>query len=157
MRVFVTGGTGYIGGYVVRKLLARGDDVTVLARDSQSAAAQSLQKAGALVVQGDVTDKESMRGGMTGAEMLYHIAAWYRVGVRDRKPAYEANVEGTRNTLGLAVELDVPRIVYVSTVGVYGNTRGEIIEPVLKERNGGFWSEYDRTKYLAHLVADEMG
>lgn len=154
MRVFVTGGTGFIGSHLVPRLLARGDSVTVLARNPESAAAQSLQAAGAIVVPGDVTQRESMRAGMEKAEVVYHIAGWYKVGVRDRGPAYTINVEGTRNTLDLAFELGVPRIVYTSTTNVFGSTHGEVIEAVLPERDD-WLSDYDRAKYLAHQVADE--
>jgi nucleoside-diphosphate-sugar epimerase len=155
VRVFVTGGTGFIGGHLVHKLLARGDSVTALARDPQSTAAQSLEAAGAIIKHGDVTERESMREGMERAEVVYHVAGWYKVGARDKKPAYTINVEGTRNTIGLAVELGVPRVVYVSTVGVFGNTRGRTVEPVVPERDDWI-SEHDRTKYLAHEVADEF-
>lgn len=156
MKAFVTGGTGFIGGHVVRKLLARGDTVTALARNPESGAARSLAAAGATLAHGDVTDRESMRAGMEGAEVVFHIAGWFQVGVRDTGPGHATNVDGTRNTLGLAVELGVPHIVYVSTCGVFGNTHGQIIEPVVPERDGGWLSEYDRTKYLAHRVADEF-
>jgi len=155
VRIFVTGGTGFIGGHLVHKLLARGDSVVALARNPASSAAQSLQAAGAIVVPGDVTDRDSMREGMDRAEVVYHVAGWYKVGVRDKSPAYAVNIEGTRNTIGLAVELGVPRIVYVSTMAVFGNTGGRTVEPVVAERDD-WLSEYDRTKYLAHKVADEF-
>lgn len=155
MRVFVTGGTGFIGSHLVHKLLARGDSVTALARSPENAAAQSLEAAGAIITAGDITERESMRAGMDRAEVVYHVAGWYKVGVRDKSPAYAINVEGTRNTIGLASELGVPRIVYVSTQGVFGNTEGKTIEPVFPQRDE-WLSEYDRTKYLAHGVAHEF-
>ncbi|MBP7591378.1 MAG: NAD(P)H-binding protein, partial [Chloroflexi bacterium] len=75
MKAFVTGGTGFIGQRVIQKLLARGYQVYALARSANSA--QVLADQGCTVVHGDITDTESMREGMTGSDVVFHMAAWY--------------------------------------------------------------------------------
>lgn len=152
MKAFVTGGTGFIGQHVVRKLLERGVDVVALARSERSAAA--LYEAGAEPVLGDITDKASMREGMAGADVVYHIAAWYRVGADDWMKAERINVGGTRAVLTLAHELEVPKIVYVSTIAVFGDTQGRLVDESYR-KNGPFLTEYDRTKWLAHYKVAE--
>lgn len=148
MRYFVTGATGFIGGKLARELVKRGHQVVTVAR--QPAKAADLQAVGVEVVQGDITDKASLRGPMTGTHGVYHVAGWYKVGVRDAKPGYEVNVNGTRNTLEVMRDLGIPKGVYTSTLAIYGSTQGRLVdenEPTPKH----FDSEYDRTKSLAHF------
>lgn len=152
MKAFVTGGTGFIGQRVVRKLLGRDVEVVALARSERSAAA--LYEAGAEPVFGDVTDKASMREGMAGADVVFHIAAWYRLGGDDWMKAERINVGGTRAVLTLAQELGIPKIVYVSTVAVFGDTEGKLVDETYRA-SGPFLSEYDRTKWLAHYKVAE--
>jgi nucleoside-diphosphate-sugar epimerase len=147
MKAFVTGGTGFIGRHVVRKLLERGYDVAALARSDSSAGI--LRAAGARVVRGDIGDKASMRAGMAGADVVFHVAGWYEVGDSDWMKAEQVNVGGTRNVLTLAVELEIPRILYVSTVAVFGDTKGQLLDEN-DEPTGQFRTEYERTKWLAH-------
>ena len=89
MKAFVTGGTGFIGSRVVRKLIERGYDVHALARSDRTAAA--LEAAGARAVRGDITDPASMREGMHDSDVVFHMAAWYKIGSRDWKQAEEIN------------------------------------------------------------------
>ena len=147
MKAFVTGGTGFIGGHLVRQLLTRGYEVVALARSAESAAA--LQALGAHIVTGDITNKASMREGMTGSDVVFHVAGWYHIGAREWMEAETINVSGTRNVLNLAHELGVPKIVYTSTVAVFGDTGGELADETY-EGSGPFLSEYTRTKWLAH-------
>lgn len=147
MKAFVTGGTGFIGSHVVRKLLTRGYEVIGLARSDSSAG--ELRAVGAQVVRGDISDKASLPAGMAGADVVFHLAGWYEVGDPDWMQAEQINVGGTRNVLTTAVDLEIPRIVYVSTVGVFGDTQGQLFAED-DEPTGRFRSEYDRTKWLAH-------
>jgi dihydroflavonol-4-reductase len=79
----------------------------------------------------------------------FHVAAWYKVGARNASMAESINVEGTRNVLTAAGDAGVERIVYTSTIGVFGDTRGRVVDQ--DHRYDGPWlSEYDRTKWLAH-------
>ncbi|MGD2050823.1 MAG: NAD-dependent epimerase/dehydratase family protein [Chloroflexota bacterium] len=147
MKAFVTGGTGFVGRHVVRKLLERGYDVYGLARSEKSAAV--LSKLGAQPVYGNILDRESMREGMEGNDVVFHIAGWYKIGSRDWMRAESINVAGTRNVLGLAHELGVPKIIYTSTVAVFGDTKGQLADENYYQ-GGPFATEYDRTKWLAH-------
>jgi nucleoside-diphosphate-sugar epimerase len=146
MRYFVTGATGFVGGAVTRQLLARGHQVVTIARDMNRAA--EIEKLGAEVSRGDITDKESMREPMRGADGVFHIAAWYKVGADDSHLAEGINVGGTRNVLELMRELEIPKGVYTSTLAVYSDTQGRLVNE--DYYHAGPWlSEYDRTKWLA--------
>lgn len=152
MKAFVTGGTGFIGRAVVRKLIERGYDVSALVRSEGGAA--MLRAMGATVVPGDIMDRESMRADMRDSDVVFHIAAVYQFTPEALARAEAVNVGGTRNVLELAVELGVPRIIYTSTVAVFGNTQGEIPDETYYA-GGPFLSEYDRTKWLAHYEVAE--
>ncbi|WP_374688739.1 SDR family NAD(P)-dependent oxidoreductase [Promineifilum sp.] len=152
MKAFVTGGTGFIGRSVVRQLLARGYRVAALTRSERGAAA--LREMGAQVVPGDVTDRESMRAAMRDADVVFHIAAIYDYSPAAKAQSEAINVEGTRNVLELAHELGVPKIVYTSTLAVFGDTKGELPDETYYTE-GPFLTEYDRTKWKAHYEVAE--
>lgn len=149
MKAFVTGGTGFIGRRVIDKLLERGYDVYALVRNP--AAARDLQAKGVHLVEGNINYRESMRSAMQGSDVVFHIAGWYQLGSRDQSQAERINVDGTRNVLGLAHELGVPRIVYTSTVGVFGDTKGALVDESYRmPADQPFLTEYERTKWKAH-------
>jgi len=154
MEYFVTGATGFIGGRLVRRLREAGHGVVAVVRNP--AKAGDLARLGVKVHKGDITDKESMRGPMAGVDGVFHLAAWYKVGERDKSPAMPINVDGTRNVLDLMQELGVPKGVYTSTLAVFGDTKGQAVDE--SYRHDGPWlSEYDRTKWIAHYeVAEPM-
>jgi dihydroflavonol-4-reductase len=155
MRAFVTGGTGFIGGHLVRKLRERGDGVVALVRSPEKASA--LRKLGCELVEGDLASVESIRRGVEGCESAFHAAATYRVGIpkSEREAMYDANVRGTERVLDTCCEKGVERIVYVSTVNVFGNTGGETVDETYERPEDGYLSYYDETKYLSHQVAKE--
>ncbi|MCB9455612.1 MAG: NAD-dependent epimerase/dehydratase family protein [Anaerolineaceae bacterium] len=154
MKYFVTGATGFIGGYLAQRLIRDGHEVVALVRTP--AKAQALADTGVIIAQGDITDKASMREPMTGVDGVFHVAAWYKVGMKDSSMAQTINVEGTRNVLELMKELGVPKGVYTSTVAVFSDTKGELKDEKYKF-NGEHLSEYDRTKWEAHYrVAQPM-
>jgi nucleoside-diphosphate-sugar epimerase len=156
MRVFLTGGTGFIGGHVAAKLRERGDDVVALVRSPDKAA--KLREAGCELVQGDLSDTAVIRRGLEGADACIHGAAIYKVGIpkKERQPMYESNVNGTENVLDAAIDEGVGRIVYVSTVGVFGNTKEQVVdESYQRDESEGFLSCYDETKYRSHQIAKD--
>lgn len=147
MRYFVTGATGFIGGQLVRQLHNAGHQVVALVRDP--ARATELAALGIELHTGDITEPESMRAPMTGADGVFHVAAWYKVGARNSEMAERINVEGTRNVLRLMRELGVPKGVYTSTLAVFSDTHGRMADE--SWYHAGPWlSEYDRTKWKAH-------
>jgi nucleoside-diphosphate-sugar epimerase len=154
VRYFVTGATGFVGGEVARQLLAAGHHVVAVARTP--AKAQDLAALGVEVRQGDVTEKESMREAMRGADGVFHLAGWYKLGVKAKSEGERINVQGTRNVLELMRELAIPRGVYTSTLAVFSDTHGRMVDESYRY-NGPHLSEYDRTKWVAHYqVADPM-
>jgi len=154
MKYFLTGATGFIGGRVARELVAAGHAVVYIVRDP--AKATDLAALGVAVHRGDVTEKESMRAPMAGVDGVFHIAGWYKVGVKDARDGERINVGGTRNTLELMRDHGIPKGVYTSTVAVFSDTHGRLVNESYIY-NGPHLSEYDRTKWVAHHeVADPM-
>lgn len=156
MKVFVTGGTGFIGGAVVRQLRARGDKVAVLVRNPDKA-----REAGELdceIVGGDLGDERAIHEGMRGCDAVIHAAAMYEVGIpAGVRPAMrDANVGGTERVLSAALEEKIPKVVYVSTVGAFGNTGGRIVDESYQHPAESFTSCYEETKWEAHQVAKRL-
>ena len=102
------------------------------------------------LVKGDVSDRAVMREAMRGVDGVFHIAALYELGLEFKDQMVAANVDGTRNTLEAAIEAGAPKIVYTSTVGVFGNTHGKIVDESYRVEMQSLASEYERTKWAAH-------
>lgn len=107
---------------------------------------------------GDLSDERAIRAGMEGRDAVIHAAAVYEVGIpaSQRKSMREANVGGTERVLGAALAAAIPKVVYVSTVGVFGNTHGQIVDESYEHPAEDFTSEYERTKWEAHQVAKRL-
>jgi dihydroflavonol-4-reductase len=154
MRAFVTGATGFIGGHLVDRLRARGDQVVALVRSRERAGA--LLELGCELVEGDLSSDGAIREGVEGCDSVFHAGAVYKVGipVSQRAAMYDANVRGSERVLDAAGGAGVGRIVYVSTVNVFGNTGGEVVDETYRRNEAdGFLSCYDETKFRAHQVA----
>jgi dihydroflavonol-4-reductase len=156
VKVFVTGGTGFIGGEVVRRLRERGEEVVCLVRDPGKG--EALAALGCELVAGDLGDAAAIRNGMQGCDAVIHAAAMYEVGIpASQRPAmYEANVAGTERVLRAALEAEIPRVVYVSTVGVFGNTHRMVVEESYEHPGREFTSYYEETKLEAHRIAKRL-
>lgn len=156
MKVFVTGGTGFIGGEVVRQLRARGDQVVCLVRSPEKAS--KLTELGCELVSGDLGNSEALRAGMEGCDGLVHAAAMYEVGIPAKQhPAmYEANVRGSERVLQAALNAKVGKVVYVSTVGIFGNTHGKVVDESYEHPGKEFTSYYEETKLEGHRIAKRM-
>jgi len=155
MRVVLTGGAGFVGGAVARALRARDDDVVALVRRPD--AARRLDGTGAMVVADDLSDVRRLVGALGPADAVIHAAGSYRVGIplSERDAMWDANVGTTTRVLEAAADAKVPRIVYVSTVNVFGDTHGKVVdETYRRDIADGFVSWYDETKYRAHEVAE---
>ena len=159
MRIFLTGGTGFIGGRVAAKLRARGDDVVALVRSPDKAA--KLRELGCELVEGDLSSTNAIRQGLDGADACIHAAAIYKVGIpkKEHQAMFDSNVTGTENVLDAAIDAGVNRIVYVSTIAVFGNTKEQVVdETYQRDESEGFLSCYDETKYRSHQIAkDRIG
>ena len=155
MKAFITGATGFIGGRLAQKLRDRGDEVVCLVRSPEKA--RDLEAAGCTIVNGDLSDEAAIRSGVEGCDAVFHVAADYRVGLKaEKRPNMHAtNVGGTTRVLDAAIAAGAKRIVYVSSVVVFGNTRGEVVDETYSHRGDGFTSYYEETKLEAHQVAKD--
>lgn len=156
MRAFITGATGFVGGHLAAKLVSRGDDVVALVRSPHKAG--DLARLGVDTVQGDLDSTDAMRDGMAGCDAVFHVAAGYKVGVFEEgcEEMRKANITGTENVLGAAVDAGVGRIVYVSTIGYYGNTRGQVVDETFERTDKDWLTCYDETKFKAHEGAERF-
>jgi dihydroflavonol-4-reductase len=150
--ILVTGGTGFIGNHVVRRLCAEKFSVRVLARKSSRLAC--LESLPVEVVTGDLTDRESLKRAVEGCQTVFHVAADYRLWARYPEELYRNNVDGTANMLAAAFEGGVSRFVYTSTVGTIrlpedGGEGTEEGVPDPRQLAG----HYKRSKFLAEQLA----
>ncbi len=153
MRAFVTGGTGFIGGALVRALHSRGEEVVALARSA--AGASALRGLGCTVVEGDLGSVR--RETLAGCDTVFHVAALNRTGVPPwwRARMWETNLRGTERVLDAALAAGTSRIVHVSTVAVLGDTQGRVLDETAVGPRSEFLSLYDETKHAAHLAVAE--
>jgi len=148
MKIFLTGGTGFIGSALTRALARRGWQVAVLTRSGAS------PDSAVMGAKGDVSDKESMREAMSGAEAVIHNAGWYEIGIPSslRAKMTAINVQGTANVLSLATELKIPKIVHTSTTIAFGDTGGATVDESFT-RSAPAITHYEHTKTEAHEIA----
>src|SRR6266403_2307397 len=159
MNCFVTGASGFIGANLVHELIARGHRVKALLRPG--ADLRGLIDADFERIEGDVSDRERLEKSMRGCDWCFHVAASYHLWLRDYRPMYAANVEGTRHVLEAAAAAGCQRIVYTSTVGCIGlplAAKGQIIptdesSPVSESQ---MTNHYKRSKWQAEQVALEL-
>lgn len=145
-KYFVTGATGFIGGEIVKQLIGRGHKVVALVRSPDKAG--MLKALGVEMHPGDITERDTLKAPMQGVDGVFHVAAWYKVGVHEPR-ADQINVDGTRNVLTTMRTLAIPRGVYTSTVAVFSDTRGAVPDETYRY-DGPHLSHYDRTKWIAH-------
>lgn len=156
MKLVVTGGGGFVGGAIVRALRNRGDDVIALVRDPTRATA--LAGIGAEAIADDLSDVARLTERFERADAVIHSAGSYRIGIRrrERSAMWDANVGTTTRVLDAAEAAQAARIVYVSTVNAFGNTRGRLVdEGYRRDFSEDFLSWYDETKYGAHEVTEQ--
>jgi dihydroflavonol-4-reductase len=148
MSILVTGGTGFVGTAVVRALIARGERPRCLVRRGSDR--RNLEGLDIDLVEGDLTDAESLKAALEGCSGLFHVAADYRIWVRDPQVMQQVNVEGTRQLMEAALRQGVKRVVYTSSVAVLGKAPGgapadEETPVTLADMIG----VYKRSKFLA--------
>ena len=159
MNCFVTGASGFLGANLVHELVARGHRVKALLRagsDPRGLAGADWER-----VEGDISDREKLKAAMRGCDWSFHVAASYHLWLRDYRPMYAANVEGTRNVIEAAARASCSRIVYTSTVGCIGlpkENHGKVLPtdetaPVAETQMS---NHYKLSKWRAERVALEL-
>jgi dihydroflavonol-4-reductase len=150
VRVFVTGGTGFVGGAIVDALVADGREVVALARSNDGV--RALAEKGARPVLGDVLDGEALDRALAGCQVVYHVAGVNAFCLRDSSPMFRVNVDGTRMVVARAAVASVRRVVYTSSAATIGEERGTVGREDSRHR-GWFLSAYERSKYVAERAA----
>ena len=149
-RVFVTGGSGLIGGALLARLRERGDEVTALARSDASAA--TLRERGAGVARGDMLDEDALAAGMEGSELVYHVAGINTLCPADPAALVDATVRGAGTAVRAAARAGVPRMVLTSSAAALGEAKGTTGSEDTPHR-GWYLSAYERAKREGELAA----
>jgi dihydroflavonol-4-reductase len=149
-RVFLTGGSGFVGGALADHLIARGDDVVALARSD--AAERALTARGAHVVRGDVLDEDAMAAGMAGTELVYHVAGINTMCPKDPAALIHVNVRGAEAAVRAAARAGVPRVVLTSSAASLGEAEGTVGREDSPHR-GSYMSVYERSKHEGEVAA----
>jgi dihydroflavonol-4-reductase len=152
MKIFLTGATGFVGHHVAQALASQGADLRLLIRKSSNL--KNLEGISGDTFVGDLLEPESLRSGLQGCDALMHVAADYRLWIRDPQTMYRANVDGTRELLRMAREAGVPRVVYTSSVAtMHFRTDGLVINEDTPVSIKDMVGHYKRSKYLAEQEA----
>lgn len=156
MLAFVTGATGFVGSHVARALAAQGADLRLLIRAGSDL--RNIQELPAERVVGDLRDPASLKNAMAGCEVVFHVAADYRLWVRDPEQMYRSNVEGTRAMLEAARENKVRRVIYTSSVATMGfNSNGRLANEDSPVSLADMIGPYKRSKFMAEEIALAAG
>src|SRR6185312_1962347 len=154
MKIFVTGATGFVGAHVARHLAGQGAELRLLVRATSNLS--NLEGLDAETVVGDLREPETLRAAMRGCDAVMHVAADYRLWVRDPEAMYAANVEGTRGLLRLAREEGVRRSVYTSSVATMGFKKdGTVVDEATPVSLEDMIGHYKRSKFMAEQAAVE--
>ena len=152
MKIFITGGTGFIGNYLVNRLKETQHELHCLAREKSNT--QFLKEIGAHIIKGDVTDKTSLLKGMDGCDWVIHLASSFVFWIPDNKVFRDVNITGTRNVMKSALEKGISKVVYISTAAIWGNAKWPITEETTVGTEQA--SKYVRTKYEGDLIAWDL-
>ena len=146
MSIFITGGTGYIGAHLLKKLTDAGEKIHVLVRSEKKAT--NIKHPNVTVFEGDIMNKESIKDAMQGCSTVYHLAAFAKVWAKDPKIYFDINVTATVNILEVAQELEVSKVIVTSTAGVYGaSVSDDITETYVRDFD--FFNEYESSKAIS--------
>jgi dihydroflavonol-4-reductase len=149
-RVFLTGGSGLIGGALARRLVERGDELVALARSDD--AQRGLATLGARVVRGDTLDEEAMASGMAGCALVYHVAGVNTLCPTDPALLFHVNVRGAETAVRAAARAEVPRVVLTSSAASLGEPEGSVGSEDSVHRDS-YLSVYERSKHEGEIAA----
>jgi dihydroflavonol-4-reductase len=160
MKALVTGANGFTGAHLVRALRDglrptaghRGTQVVAYVRESSD-----LSRLDGLAIDyhyGDITDITKLTQAMQDVDVIYHIAAYVELGIVDAAKMERTNVQGTQAVLTAMQAANVPKMLYCSTIGIFGDTQGQTIDETFVRTQQGFSSAYDRTKYEAQQLVN---
>jgi dihydroflavonol-4-reductase len=156
MLAFVTGATGFVGSHVARVLHEQGADLRLLVRSTSNP--KNIEALHAERAVGDLRDPASLQKATSGCDTVFHVAADYRLWIRDPDQMYRSNVDGTRAILEAARKNGVRRVVYTSSVATMGflanGHPADENSPVSLDHMIG---HYKRSKFMAEQVAIEAG
>lgn len=152
MKALVTGASGFTGSHLVQALVDRGDEVIAYVRASSNV--EKLKTPPVTLAYGDITDEAALTQAMQGVDTVFHTAAYVELGLVDERRMEQVNIQGTQAVLAAARAAKVSKMVYCSTIGVYGDTQGEVIDETFQRTQKDFSSAYDRTKYLAQRAVN---
>ena len=156
MLVFVTGATGFLGSHVARVLREQGAELRLLVRSNSDL--RNIADLDAEQVVGDLRDPASIEKAMSGCEVVFHVAADYRLWVRDPDQMYRSNVEGTRGLLEAAHKNGIWRVIYTSSVATMGFTsNGSLADENSPVSLGQMIGPYKRSKFMAEQIAIAAG
>jgi dihydroflavonol-4-reductase len=153
-RIFVTGGSGAVGGALLERLRDRGDEVIALARSDT--AASEVERRGARVVRGDLFDADALARGMDGCEIVFHAAGVNSLCVEDTRPMMRANIEGPPAVVRAAARAGVRRVVHTSSANTIGEPEGSVGREDTPHR-GWYLSAYERSKTEGERAVLEAG
>lgn len=152
MKIFVTGATGFVGHHVARALAAQGADLRLLVRPTSNLA--NLAGIPGETHVGDLAQPELLRPALAGCDAVVHVAADYRLWIRDPPAMYRVNVDGTRALLRLARDAGVRRFVYTSSVAtMHFHSDGRITDEDTPVSLRDMVGHYKRSKFLAEQEA----
>ena len=156
MLAFVTGATGFLGSHVARALAEQGANLRLLVRPSSNL--KNLEGLQAETATGDLRDPASLDKAMSGCDTVFHVAADYRLWVRDPNEMYRSNVEGTRSILEAARKNNVRAVVYTSSIATMGFTgNGRPADEDSPVSLADMIGHYKRSKFMAEQIALEAG
>lgn len=151
-RVFLTGGSGFVGGALIDALHDRGDDVVALARTDGAAA--TMRDRGAEVARGDILDEDAVAEAMTGCELAFHVAGVNTLCPSDPIALFHTNVRGPETVVHAAARAGIRRIIHTSSAAALGEARGTVGDENSPHR-GSYLSTYERSKHEGEIAAFE--
>jgi dihydroflavonol-4-reductase len=152
MKALVTGANGFTGSHLTKALVARGAAVVAYVRPTSQC--DRLSELPITYTYGDITDQSALNAAMQGVDTVFHTAAYVELGLVDAAKMEQVNIGGTQAVLAAAQAARVSKMLHCSTIGIFGDTQGQVVDETFTRTQATFSSAYDRTKYLAQQAVD---